>query len=223
MKFKDRQDAGAKLATRLLTNDLIRSRDPQQLIILSIPRGGVVVGAVVAQRLGCAHDVIVARKIGFPGHAEMAIGALAEEGQMILAPEFANWPPLKGYLADEIERTQARIESDVKKFRPDRPLKLVSKTVILVDDGIATGETMKAAALAVKSGHFAGRPQQLIIAVPVCSPGSLAEVAAYADTVVCLSTPAHFLAVGQYYQAFDQVDDDVVVAYLASPSLREAA
>jgi len=210
--FVDRQEAGEKLAARLLDEPFIEEVNRDELLVLSIPRGGVVVGAAVARVLGCAHDVIVARKIGFPGHEEAAIGAMAEDGAVVLDQglihEFAK------YITQAIEQTRNQIKTLIQKFRQGRALDLQATVVIIVDDGIATGETMKAVISWLTSQAPARRPRMIIIAVPVASSWVAQELEGRVDHFICLDTPKTFWAVSQFYWNFDQVSDEEVVALL---------
>lgn len=216
MYFVDRTEAGEKLAARLSDDPTIKSASKNDLLVLSIPRGGVVVGAAIAQSLGCAHDVIVAKKIGFPGHQELAIGAMAEDGTTVLDPSLAVWSHEEenNYLNKEMEETRAKIVAYVRKFRRGRPLAVQSKTVIVVDDGIATGETMKSAVKWLTSREPEQHPKQIIVAVPVCAPKTAPELEDMVDALVCLAIPRGFLAVGQFYWDFEQVSDEDVVQML---------
>jgi putative phosphoribosyl transferase len=218
MIFENRWEAGKKLAAKLLDEPLIKQTAKADLLVLSIPRGGVVVGAAVANALGCKHDVVVAKKISLPNYSEAAIGAIAEDGPAILASEIPEWflqsgGPLEGLQA----QTRAKIATYIERFHAGRTLDIRKKMVIVVDDGIATGETMKAALLWLRAKGQAQRPRKILAAVPVGSPRALAEIESLADRVVCLSAPEHFWAVGQFYLDFRQIDDKAVTAYLTCP------
>jgi predicted phosphoribosyltransferase len=210
--FLDREEAGEKLAARLLEEPFIQDANRDELLILSIPRGGVVIGAAVARILGCAHDVVVARKIGFPGHEEAAIGAMAEEGTFVseqwMIHEFSQ------YLDQAMQQAQSRIEALIRKFRQGRALDLHAKVVVIVDDGIATGETMKAIMAWITMQAPTRRPKQTLIAVPVCSPRVAQEFQKMVDKFICLATPEFFWAVSQFYWDFDQVSDEEVAKLL---------
>lgn len=210
--FADRTDAGEKLAAMLLEEPLVQQTSRDDLLVLSIPRGGVVVGAAVAQVLGCKHQVIVVKKIGFPGHTELAIGAVAEDETVVLG-QFDK-EKLGGYIEQTINQVKPQIEAFIQKFRRGKSLNLQSKTVIIVDDGIATGETMKAAVIALTTKPEAQRPNKVIVAVPVCSYRSAQELQEFADKFVVLHIPIQFWAVGQFYWDFDQVSDEEVMDYL---------
>lgn len=214
--FADRTEAGEKLAEKLLDEPLIKETPRDRLLVLSIPRGGVVVGAAIAQALGCAHDVVAVKKIGFPGQEELAIGAMAEDGTVALNPQITGWfEPEEDYIKREKEQVQAKLEAYIRKFRQGRAIDLQSKTVIVVDDGVATGETMKAAVMWLTSREPARQPQRVIVAVPVCSLAAARELAQIADELVCLSMMEWFWAIGQFYWDFDQVSDEEVIEYLS--------
>ena len=210
--FVNRTEAGEKLAAMLLEEPLIQQTSRDDLLVLSIPRGGVVVGAAVAQVLGCKHQVIVVKKIGFPGHKELAIGAVAEDETVVLG-QFDK-EKLTCYIEQTINQVKPQIETFIQKFRHGKPLNLQSKTVIIVDDGIATGETMKAAVIALTTKPEAQRPNKVIVAVPVCSYRSAQELQELADKFIVLHIPIQFWAVGQFYWDFDQVSDEEVMDYL---------
>ena len=204
MVFTDRRDAGRLLAAAL---DHLRDQDP---VVLAVPRGGVVVGREVAARLGALLDVIVPRKLRAPYNPELAIGAVAEGGAAVM-DETAHGVSA-AYLEQETEAQLAEIARRVKAYRGGRPLpSLAGRTVIVLDDGIATGATLIAALRAVR----AMAPARLVAAVPVAPPESVALMASEADEVVCLSAPEFFQAVGQFYEDFTQVEDAEVVALLA--------
>lgn len=204
MVFTDRQDAGRRLAAAL---DHLRSQNP---VVLAVPRGGVVVGREVADRLGAPLEVIVPRKLRSPYNPELAIGAVAEGGAAVLE-EMAH-DASAAYLEQEVEAQRVEIARRVKEYRDGRPLPaLAGRTVIVLDDGIATGATLIAALRAVR----AMGPAHLVAAVPVAPPESVARAAKEADEVVCLFAPEAFYAVGQFYRDFTQVDDAEVVALLS--------
>jgi putative phosphoribosyl transferase len=200
--FRDREDAARRLAAKLKGREL---HDP---LVLAIPRGGVVTGAVLAQELGAELDVVLSRKLRAPGQPELAIGAIAEDGQVYLnhlAQEFRD--ALEDYLDEERRHQIAEIARRRKLFRAGRPqARMEGRSVIVTDDGIATGSTMIAALQAVKTQ----KPRELIVAVPVASPDRLEEVRRWCDDAVCLLTPEEFWAVGQFYADFTQVEDEEV-------------
>jgi predicted phosphoribosyltransferase len=221
--FIDRNEAGEQLAARLLDEPLIKDAAKDQLLVLSIPRGGVVVGAAIVRILGCAHKLIAVKKLGFPGQKELAIGAMAEDDTMVLNKQIISWAQLEednDYITQEIKRVKAQLEASIRKFRQGRALDVQSKIVIVVDDGIATGETMKAAVIWILSRAPGQQPQKVLVAAPVCSPRAVTEIEKLADKFIYLAAPEQFWAVGKFYWDFDQVSDGEVVEYLgknASP------
>lgn len=214
--FKDRNEAGEKLAAHLLDEPLIKAAAREGLLVLSIPRGGVVVGAAVAQALGCPHDIITVKKIGFPGQKETVIGAIVEDGLMVLNRQILNWG--NAYIKQAIELAKTQLETTIQRFRHGRQLDLRTKTAIVVDDGIATGETMKAAIIWLTLKEVPERPEQVLVAVPVCAAQVAGGFEKLADKFVCLTAPNQLLTVGQAYQNFDPIGDSEVMDYLY-PSL----
>jgi predicted phosphoribosyltransferase len=204
--FRDRQDAGFRLAERLRERPLC---DP---LVLAIPRGGVVIGAVLARELGADLDVVLARKLRAPGQPELAIGAVAESGDVFLNPHAAQLKDTYGdYLADERRYQLAEISRRARLFRSVRPAApIAGRSVIVTDDGIATGSTMIAGLQVVR----AKKPHELIVAVPVAAPERLDDLRKLCDEVVCLMLPWQFWAIGQFYEDFSQVDDEEVLALL---------
>jgi len=204
--FRDREDAARQLAQKL------RGRELYDPLVLAIPRGGVVTGAVLARELGADLDVVLSRKLRAPGQPELAIGAVSEDGQVYLnhhAKEFLDL--MEEYLAEERRHQLAEIARRKKLFRSVRPqAPLKGRSVIVTDDGIATGSTMIAALQAVKTQNA----REVIVAVPVASPDRLAEVRRWCDDVVCLLAPEQFWAIGQFYEDFTQVEDEEVVQLL---------
>jgi putative phosphoribosyl transferase len=206
MYFADRTDAARKLAAALST---YRNRHP---LVLAIPRGGVPIGRVVADLLGGELDVVLVRKLGAPRNPELAIGAIDENGKVELAGYAGQVGADSAYVRRLAAQQLAVIRERRARYSPDRPpIDPAGRTVIIVDDGLATGATMRSALSAVRMRH----PEKLVCAVPVAAPSSLATVVDLADDVVCLSAPATFRAVGQFYGEFLAVDDDEVIALLA--------
>jgi putative phosphoribosyl transferase len=208
MLFDDRRDAGRRLGRQLRELGL---PDP---VVLALPRGGVVVGAEVARLLGAPLDVVLVRKIGAPWHEELAAGAVVDGDQPTLV---VNRDVVQGYGIDEsyLEAQKARQLEEIERRRRlyvgGRPRAgIAGRTAIVVDDGIATGATVRAALLAARRGA----PRELVLAVPVASPEVLARLEREADRVVCLHAPSDLMAVGQYYRDFRQVEDEEVVAKL---------
>ena len=204
--FRNREDAAHQLAQRLKGRKL---RDP---IVLAIPRGGVVTGAVLARELGADLDVVLSRKLRAPMQPELAVGAISEDNQVYLNPFAKEMLDLTDeYLAEERRHQLAEIGRRQKLFRAVRPAAPVTeRSVIVTDDGIATGATMMAALHSVKGQS----PHEVIVAVPVASPERLEEVRQFCDDVVCLLHPEQFWAVGQFYQDFSTVEDEQVVDIL---------
>ncbi len=207
--FQDRTDAGRQLAEKLLS---YAGRD--DVIVLALPRGGVPVAFEVAQRLGVPLDVFVVRKLGVPGHEELAMGAIASGGVRVLNEDVLYVLPDAQSIVEmvtAIEREELkRRERDYRSNRPAPEVR--GRTVILVDDGLATGATMRAAAAALRQQGAA----KIIVAVPVGAPGTCHEIRSVADEVVCLQTPGSFMGVGQYYEDFSQTTDEEVRELLAA-------
>ncbi|HEY1583744.1 MAG TPA: phosphoribosyltransferase [Chthoniobacterales bacterium] len=204
MYFADRAEAG-----RFLAGELARLERAKDLIVLALPRGGVPVGYEIARAFRAPLDVFVVRKLGVPGREELAMGAVASGGTRVLNREIvaALGPKAKEAIEAVSAREGAEVLRREEQYRGDRPFPdLDGKTVVLVDDGLATGATMRAAARAVRER----RPAKLIIAVPVAADSTCREMQAEADEVVCASTPEPFFGVGQFYRNFDQTTDEEV-------------
>lgn len=206
VRFRDRRDAGQRLGARLAA---LRGQD---VLVLALPRGGVPVAFEVARALSAPLDVLVARKLGAPGNPEYALGAVAEGGALVLDPEALLEADVGGAeLARLVEAETAELSRRVRAYRGDRPLpEVAGRVVILVDDGIATGRTVRAALRAVR----ALRPARLVLAAPVAAASTSAALRREADEVVCLLEPDHFFAVGAWYQAFPQITDGEVLGLL---------
>ena len=204
--FRDREDAADHLAYALRA---FRGSNP---LVLAIPRGGVPIGRIVANELGGELDVVLVRKLAAPHSPELAIGAIDEGARVQVGDLAGHVGANRDYIEREARRQLQLIHQRRALYSPHRPrIDPAGRVVIIVDDGLATGATMRSAILAVRS-HKA---QRIICAVPVAAPGSLAAVAEIADEVVCLQNPADFYAVGQFYEDFAAVGDDAVVALLA--------
>ena len=205
--FADRHHAGSALAARLKAYE---SRP--EVIVLALPRGGLPVAFEVAQALGAPLDIFVVRKLGLPGHRELAMGAIASGGVRILNDDVVQWYGIPPEVIDEVAREeQLELERREREYRNGRPpLDLRDKVVILIDDGLATGSTMKAAVEAVR----AHGPVRIVVAVPVGAPDTCREFAALADDVVCARTPQSFSSVGRWYRDFSETTDEEVRALL---------
>ena len=205
--FANRAEAGELLAARFAA---LAGRD--DVIVLALPRGGVPVGYQVARALSVALDVFVVRKLGVPGHEELAMGAIASGGVRLVNDDVVNALGIPANVIDRVTvREQLELERRERLYRGSRPLVTLSnKTVLLVDDGLATGSTMRAAVTAVRAQH----PATIIVAVPVGAPSTCSELRADADDVVCLRTPDPFVAVGLWYRDFTPTSDDEVRALL---------
>lgn len=207
MRFKDREDAGRRLA-EALKEELRGAKD---IVVVALPRGGVVLGRVVADALGAPLRLVVPRKIGAPWNPEYAVAALVETGHVIWnEAERASVDPKELERIVEEEKREARRRMSVYgKGIPPRDVR--GKTAVVVDDGIATGLTMRAALASLRDE----RPARLLVAVPVAPPSTLEEMKGEADAFVVLHRPALLGAIGAFYDAFDQVTDDEVIALLA--------
>jgi putative phosphoribosyl transferase len=207
--FRNREDAARQLAARL------RERPLRRPLVLGIPRGGVVLGAVLARELGADLDVVLARKLRAPGQPELALGAVAEDGSVFINPLAQRYPgATPEYLEEERQWQSDEIARRSALFRSVRPRAPVAdRSVIVTDDGLATGATMLAAlqSLASAAGE---RPQEVIVAVPVAAPGRVEAVAPWCDEVVCLLSPEDFRAVGEFYRDFRTVEDEEVLELL---------
>lgn len=212
--FRDRRDAGAALGKALL-----RDRDWQDPVVLGLPRGGIPVAAEVARELDAPLDILVVRKIGHPYHEEFAIGALASGGVMVMNAQSESFlgEVDRSDVDRIVRREQAELERRESLYRgSEPPIKLQGREVILVDDGLATGATMRAAVQAVRQLQ----PARVTVAVPVGARESCDALAAVADDVVCVRTPEPFRAVGEWYSEFPQTSDDEVRALLAAARRR---
>lgn len=202
MLYRDRREAGRVLGERLAA---LTGRP--DVVVLGLPRGGVPVAWEVARRLGAPLDVFVVRKLGFPGHEELAMGAIASGGVRVLNAEVVAY----GVSRDDIERVTAaekiELERRERLFRGVRPpIPVAGRTVILVDDGLATGSTMRAAVRALRQQDA----RRIVVAVPVAAQSTCGEMEEEADEVVCAATPEPFRAVGLWYDDFTQTTDDEV-------------
>jgi len=205
LPYQDRHHAG-----RVLAKKLARYRGSPKLIVLALPRGGVAVGFEVARALQAPLDVFVVRKLGFPGHEEYAMGAIASGGVRVMMPQ-PGLTVAPGAVAQVVAREQAELARREQLYRGQRPsISLAGRTVIVVDDGLATGATMRAAVQAIGQQH----PARLVVAVPVGAADTCQALREEADAVVCAATPEPFRAVGLWYENFPQASDDEVCALL---------
>jgi putative phosphoribosyl transferase len=209
MRFRDRREAG-----QLLAEELDFLKDKEEVVVLGIPRGGVVVAYEVAQAIGAPLDVYITRKIGAPHNPELAIGAVASDGRTVLDHDLVRQLGVPNdYVEEETERQRREIERRAREYRGDRPpLDLAGKTVVVVDDGVATGATTMATLRALQKQE----PKELILAIPVGPPNTVKQLGEEADRVICLSTPRLFWAVGAFYAVFDQTQDEEVKRLLGA-------
>jgi putative phosphoribosyl transferase len=204
--FRDREDAGRQLAAALRDLEL---RDP---LVLGIPRGGVVLGAVIARHLEAELDVVLSRKLRAPLQPELAIGSIAEDGKVYLTDESSLVPGISDeYLERERRHQLSEIARRSEMFRSVRPrVPVEGRSVIVTDDGIATGSTMIAALESLRNREA----HEVIAALPVAPPTSLPAIESRCDRVVCLHSPRTFFAVMQFYERFEEVTDEQVMAIL---------
>ena len=213
MRFSNRRQAG-----QLLAEQLGAYRKQPRVLVLALPRGGVPVASEVATALGAPLDVFLVRKLGVPHHPEYAMGAIATGGVRVMNPDADHLRLDPSEVEAVVVREQQELERRERLYRGAKPpLSLHGRTVILVDDGLATGSTMRAAALAARQ-QGAGR---IVVAVPVAAPETVESLRGEVDEVVCVATPVPFRAVGLWYDDFDQVSDDQVRTLLAAASNRE--
>jgi predicted phosphoribosyltransferase len=191
---------------------LSRYAGRDDVIVLALPRGGVPVAYEVAQALGAPLDLFLVRKLGTPGHRELAMGAIASGGIRVLNEDVVRWYSIPESVIEAVVREeQQELERRERAYREDRPAPdLRNRIVILTDDGLATGSTMRAAAQAVRERQ----PSRVVVAVPVGARETCAELAAYADEVICARMPEPFASVGQWYLDFNQTDDEEVRALM---------
>jgi predicted phosphoribosyltransferase len=215
-RFSDRAEAG-----RFLAEQLRRYAGRDDVIVLALPRGGVPVGYEVARALGAPLDIVSVRKVGVPGHEELAMGAVASGGELVLDEGLVArlgipFNELRRRIEEQLRELERR-ESVYREGRP--PPNLEGKTVVLVDDGLATGSTMRAAVLAARRQH----PARVVVAVPVATPEACDDLRDVADEIVCGLTPQFLQAVGLWYEDFSQTSDAEVRDLLARASQGAAA
>ena len=205
--FEDRRDAGRKLAREL--NDYA---DDPELIVLALPRGGVPVAYEVAEALDAPLDIFLVRKLGLPGREELAMGAIASGGVRVLNDMVVEALDIPDAVIEAVvKKEQAEMERRERAYRGDRPAPDVEgRTVILVDDGLATGSTMRAAV----AGLRARNPEEIVVAVPTASPETCEMFEKEVDDIICAVTPHPFYGVGVWYRDFSQTTDEEVRTYL---------
>ncbi len=206
--YRDRLEAGRILATKLTAY-----ADRKDVVVLALPRGGVPVAFEVAKALQAPLDVFVVRKLGVPGHEELAMGAIATGGMYVVNEHVVHMLAIPDSVIEEVaEREQKELERREQLYRDDLPPPDVrDRTIILVDDGLATGSTMRAAIAVLRKQH----PAHIIVAVPVAAPVVRDEFKAEVDEIVCASTPEPFFGVGYWYEDFSQTSDEEVHDLLA--------
>ena len=209
LRFRDRSEAGRLLAERL---DEYANRP--DVLVLALPRGGVPVALEIAQRLSAPLDVFLVRKLGVPWHRELAMGAIAGGGIRVLNDEVVRTYGIPPHVLDAVARSEAEeLDRRMRVYRGVRPLpQLAGRVVVLVDDGIATGSTMRVAIAAVRCQH----PAEVVVAVPVSAADTCEDLRHEVERMVCLSTPQTFKAVGDWYDDFSQTSDEQVRALLAA-------
>lgn len=207
MLFKNRFDAAERLAGKLQ-----KYKGKKEAIILAIPRGALQIGNVLAKKLHLPLDIVLTKKIGHPYNSELAIGAVSLASE-IIDPQFRDVP--KEYLQQEIQELRNKMRERLQKYRGRKPFpKLKDKIIILVDDGVAMGHTMNAAIDLVRKE----KPKKIVVAIPVGSAEAVTMLKRKADEVICLSTPESFMAIGQFYQQFEQVEDEEAIRLLKEVS-----
>jgi predicted phosphoribosyltransferase len=216
MLFRDRADAGRQLLSKL---GAYRARP--DVLVLGLPRGGIPVGYEVARGLGAPLDVFVVRKLGVPGQEELAMGAIATGGVRIVNRDVVDALHIPPDVVDRAAAEEVReLERREQSYRGERPEPQVGgKTVILVDDGLATGSTMRAAVAALRQQG----PARIVVAVPVAAPSTCQELRREVDEIVCFATPEPFMAVGRFYDDFAQTTDEEVTELLAAARAGEDA
>ncbi len=214
--FRNRTEAGQQLAAKLTTY-----ANRPDVLILALPRGGVPVAFEVAQALNAPLDVFLVRKLGVPGHEELAFGAIASGGTRVLNDEVVSELGLSQEIMDRVAaRELQELKRREQAYRDDRPAPSVrDRTVILVDDGLATGSTMRAAVDALRQQQ----PARVVVGVPTASPETCAKFRRLVDEIVCVITPEPFYAVGLWYQDFSQTSDEEVRALLARAAGRQSS
>jgi len=203
-RFRDRREAGELLGAEAAR----RLAGRTDVVVLALPRGGLPVANGVAKALGAPLDVFVVRKLGLPGHEELAMGAIASGGVRVMNDDVLAYIPVRRAAIEAVaEREQIELERREREYRGKRPpLEVAGKTVVVVDDGLATGSTMRAAVRALRQMD----PRSIVIAVPVAAPQTCRDLGAEVDEMICLRTPEPFEAVGLWYENFEQTTDEEV-------------
>ena len=214
-RFRDRSDAGAQLAQALTGY-----ADRQDVLVLALPRGGVPLGVEVARELDAPLDLLLVRKLGVPGHEELAMGAVASGGVRVLNEDVVGPLGLSEEVVEAVaDRERTELERRARAYRGDRPTpELEGRTIVLVDDGLATGATMRAAVEAVRKLE----PARIVVAVPVAPPDTCERLEEVADEVVCVERPDPFLAIGVWYERFPQITDERVRDLLDEVAVSDA-
>lgn len=206
--FKNRTEAGRRLAKKLITYT-----HRSDVLVLGLPRGGVPVAFEVAKALSLPLDICLVRKLGTPGHPELAMGAIAQGGSLVLNEDIIQWRRISQGAIDRVVETERQeLERRSRRYRGERPLPHIrDHTLILVDDGIATGSTLRAAISTLKKQQ----PARIVVAVPVAPPSICQELTSEVDRVVCLNMPTHLCSVSLWYDDFSQTTDEEVCRLLA--------
>ena len=214
--FRDRTEAG-----RLLAERLVDYANRSDVLVLALPRGGVPVAFEVAKALAAPLDVFLVRKLGVPGHEELAMGAIASGGVRVLNEDVVSYLRISERVIDAVaEREQEELERRERAYRGDRAaLDVRGHSVILIDDGLATGSTMRAAVVALRQQ----RPSRLVVAVPVAAESTCSAFRSEVDEIICAMTPEPFYAVGLWYEDFSQTTDDEVRELLRRAAPQESA
>lgn len=214
-RFRDRREAGEALA-----DELRQYAGRPDTLILALPRGGVPVAAAIAEQLDLPMDIFLVRKLGLPGHEELAMGAIASGGITVMNPDVLRMVHVGDKAIEMVTRRElAELERREREYRGERPEpQLEGRTVILVDDGLATGSTMRAAVMALRERN----PREIVVAVPVAAPETCDEFRQQVDEIVCALTPDPFHAVGLWYEDFSQTTDAEVRELLRRESERNS-